>query len=402
LQWARSISGASLQKAEAVTCDAAGNFYISGAFKSTVIFGNDTLVSSANDLFISRVNAANGNITLTHRIGCKYNSIINDIHTDPAGNLYLTGSFADTLNFGLTDLATFGGSDIFLAKFSMNGMVWARHFGSMQGDVGYGIRYAGDGILYATGTCQDTSRFGTFTISATGSIVMQADTAGNVKWVKNFGQGGVTPTHLCTKDGRRNFVYGAYSGNVAIGTDTFASINGHNLFLSVLDSSGTVTKTYSFSDTVLSHTIKTGGLAMDAAGNAYFGGWFNYTTRFGSTVITAGSGADATSKIFVGRLGNDVLPGIYSADEPLRKNLRLFPNPCNGTFYINADVADYSDVMLVNTLGATVHKAQIMRTSLGKELVCVNAELPAGLYHVILGNHGERIDAGRIVMGEQK
>jgi len=56
-------------------------------------------------------------------------STLTKVAVDQAGNVYLSGSFQGTANFGATNLSSAGGTDAFLAKYSSNGQfLWVRQF----------------------------------------------------------------------------------------------------------------------------------------------------------------------------------------------------------------------------------------------------------------------------------
>ena len=57
--------------------------------------------------------------------------------TDPSGNVYITGYFSGSVNFGGAPL-TSSGNDIFLATYASTGKHrWSKGFGCTSSDYGY-------------------------------------------------------------------------------------------------------------------------------------------------------------------------------------------------------------------------------------------------------------------------
>src|SRR4051812_34303619 len=62
------------------------------------------------------------------------------IAADAAGNVYLTGEFGETADFGEFTLTSRGGLDFFLAKYDATGKcLWVRQGGGAKTDRGYAV-----------------------------------------------------------------------------------------------------------------------------------------------------------------------------------------------------------------------------------------------------------------------
>ena len=74
------------------------------------------------------------------------NNISNAIKVGPDQNLYVTGQFSSTADFGGTKLTSTGGLDSFVARYSPSGALqWVAQAGSPQDDAGQGIDLDADG-----------------------------------------------------------------------------------------------------------------------------------------------------------------------------------------------------------------------------------------------------------------
>ena len=140
-EWVRAAGGTSSDQAYAVAVDANTNIYVTGSFAGTAYFGgtNLTTISSA-DIFVAKFDSA-GIPVWVRQGGASDFSAGKSIAVDPSGNVYVTGSFRGTVNFGGGSLTSVNSSsDVFIVKYSSSGaLVWAKRGGAEGGDIGYGI-----------------------------------------------------------------------------------------------------------------------------------------------------------------------------------------------------------------------------------------------------------------------
>ncbi len=97
--------------------------------------------------------------------GTDYDSVASRAVMDTAGNTYVGGVFTGTADFDFgantATLASAGGEDAYVAKYSANGdLLWARRFGGSEGDATSSIRLdPTTGALYATGSFRNAADF---------------------------------------------------------------------------------------------------------------------------------------------------------------------------------------------------------------------------------------------------
>ncbi len=169
--WTRRMGGSAADGSYGITADPTGNVYVTGYFPTEVNFGADfgavdsKTAAGMSDIFITRVNANSG-YGWTRRMGGNSSDVGNWITTDSSGNVYVTGKFSDSVNFGadfgVTDTKTSAGSDdIFIAKINADGGYgWTRRMGGASGDVGFSITASPAGDFFITGYCNGTVNFG--------------------------------------------------------------------------------------------------------------------------------------------------------------------------------------------------------------------------------------------------
>ena len=117
-----------------------------------------------------------------------------NIVVDSVGNTYITGGFRDTGNFGVTNITSEGGLDIYVAKLDPTGAFeWVRTYGSTSTDRGLDIDIDSSSNVYITGYFQGTVNFGNGDVTAAGGsdiFVLKLDSSGAFQWVYTAGGSG--------------------------------------------------------------------------------------------------------------------------------------------------------------------------------------------------------------------
>ena len=123
----------------------------------------------------------------------------NSIKTDSKGNVYTTGSFADTVDFdpgaGVYNLVSAGANDIFISKLDAYGnFVWAKSMGGISNEGGQSIAVDTLGGVYITGSFENTADFdpgpGVFNMISQNYediFISKLDSNGNFVWAKRIG-----------------------------------------------------------------------------------------------------------------------------------------------------------------------------------------------------------------------
>jgi hypothetical protein len=89
---------------------------------------------------------------------------------DDAGNVIATGTFNISADFGGGTLTSAGFTDIFLASYDATGShLWSRCYGGATYDYGQGVCTGGPGELWLTGSFQQTVDFGGGPLTSAGS-----------------------------------------------------------------------------------------------------------------------------------------------------------------------------------------------------------------------------------------
>jgi len=300
--WAKQIAGTSAEQIiRNITLDNLGNIYLFGLINGPADFdpgpGTNILTpSSYYATFILKLDTA-GNFIWVKKIEADNYYNANDIETDIAGNIYLTGAAPESdvdLDPGLDSFFLDSNSSSYILKLNSSGnFIWALSFSSST-DAYATIKAITikDGNIYATGQYNDTVDFdpgpGIFNMNSSyptteDVFITKFDTAGNFIWAKNFGGTRAENANDIAVDANDNiYITGRFEGTADFDPDPAVSYNLtsggaqiFDLFVLKLDASGNFLWA--------KDTNKSGqgnAIALDTANNVYVTGKFVSTTDF--------------------------------------------------------------------------------------------------------------------------
>ena len=324
--WARTFGGSDYDKSYSIAVDANGNVFVTGEFGGTVDFdpGNGTDNHTSNgalDIFVQKMDA-NGNFQWAKTFGgSSYNPDVgNSIAVDANGNVYVTGWFGDgsTVDFdpgnGTDNHTSNGGADIFVEKLDANGnFQWAKTFGDVNYDRGYGITVDNSGNVYAIGSFLGTIDFdpGTGTDSHTSVkfdiYIQKLDGNGNFQWAKTFGGSDDDYGQSIVIDASGNIYTAGYFGETAdfdpgSGTDNHTSNGNKDIFVQKLDANGGFQWAKTFGGPDLDNGLD---IDVDASGNVYTIGYFNNSVDFDPGSGTDNHSSNGGYDVFIQKLDAD-------------------------------------------------------------------------------------------------
>lgn len=192
---ATSVSGN--ESARAVAIDSSDNLYITGSFSGTMNFGDGNNVTGtySHDLFIVKLNS-DGQFQNIYLSSISTAQKAKGIAVDSSGNIYATGNFNGTVNFGGGLLTPRSSQDIYLLKLDSNfTFQWVKTFSdsNQQSDpaMGTAIAIDEDGNVYSGGGIGDTIRIGDLSLDGANNraYILKHDSSGNLLWSKTFGGG---------------------------------------------------------------------------------------------------------------------------------------------------------------------------------------------------------------------
>lgn len=219
----------------------------------------------------------------------------NDIAVDHLGNIFITGSFSDTIFFGSDTLINIGGWDIFIAKFDpLGNAVWARKAGhnNMDFNEAYDIVIDDNNNCYVSGRYRDTIHFDTITAiagsnSSWNGFIAKYDNNGSIQWVENLTSSNYILIRDLEVNNNKLLVTGYFYGSATI--DGY-SINSstEDFYFAEFDTSGNATIVVQNN----SPSSEAGrAIAVDGFGNINIAGNFSDTAFiFNDTLIATSNG----------------------------------------------------------------------------------------------------------------
>ncbi len=239
--------GAQDDEAYGISIDGAGNSVVVGKFFGSATIGSTTVTSAGgSDIVVAKFNSVCQGVT-AGRAGGPGDDIGLGVAADHSGNIYVTGTFADSVAFGDSLLVSAGATDAFVAKFDGGGGVrWGVRGGGSGIDAGYGILVDPAGNIYATGIYCDTASFSGVMVEdriGTGDMfVARYSALGELQWIRTAGGPGADEGRALALDGGNELrVAGGYQAELRIGSfDLFAS-GGTDIFLGKLGADPSIT-----------------------------------------------------------------------------------------------------------------------------------------------------------------
>jgi hypothetical protein len=319
-EWAKQMGGTDIDIGNSITTDVSGNVYTIGEFYNTADFdpgvGVYNLTSAGSyDIFVSKLDAS-GNFVWAKSIGGVGVDVGWSVATDASGNLYVIGSFGDTVDFdpgaGVYNLTSAGSYDIFVSKLDASGnFVWAKSMGGTGWDEGRSIFTDSSSNVYTTGFYEGTADFdpgvGVYNLTSAGSsdiFISKLDASGNFVWVKSIGGTDGDGGYSITTDVSGNiYTTGFYEGTAdfdpGVGVYNLTSAGSSDIFISKLDASGNFVwaKRMGGISSELGRSI-----TSDISGNIYTTGSFEGTADFDPGVGVYNLTSAGSSDIFISKL----------------------------------------------------------------------------------------------------
>ena len=292
--FAVTFGGTNNNQGESIAVDSSGNIYITGYFYETVDFGGGNVTSAGStDIFVLKLNSS-GTFQWVNTYGGTSFDFGRGIAVDSSGNIYITGYFYETVDFGGGNLTSAGGADIFVLKLNSSATFqWVSTFGSTSIDVGEDITVDSSGNPYITGYFEGTVDFGAGNVTSAGAadiFILKLNSSGAFQWVNIFGGTSTDVGQGIAVDSSGNsYITGSFQGTVDFGSGDITPSGFDDIFVLKVNPSGTFQWVSTFGGT--SNDVGE-DIAVDSSGNSYITGSFQGTVDFGGGNVTSAGGAD--------------------------------------------------------------------------------------------------------------
>lgn len=304
LGWLVTSGDAKSQMVHDLALDADGNTVLVGQFDGTIAFGTTTLTSAGlGDAFVAKLDPT-GKPLWAFRYGdAAETQAAQAVALDAQGNVFVTGYFRNTIEFGASVLTSAGGADVFVAKLSGNSgtTLWATRFGNVSDDqLGLALTVDAVGNPFVAGTFAGTLTF-TQNITSAGlqdGFVARLDGAtGTPAWGTRFGGTDYDVARGVALDESGGvIVVGDFLGAFSIGASNLASAGATDVLVARFDANTgnpIVAKRFGGAGHDSARSV-----AIAAGAGPVLTGEFEEAIDFGGAALTSAGGTD----VFVAEL----------------------------------------------------------------------------------------------------
>ena len=316
LEWVKTYGDSSFDRGLDIAIDSSDNIYVTGYFIDTINFGGGNVTvtdpsSGGSDLFVLKLNSS-GEFQWVYTVGGSNNDNGKGIDVDSSGNVYISGIFKDTVNFGGGDITSYGNFDIFVLKLNSSGVFqWVYHAGGTGNDQAYPISVDTNGNVLVAGYFFDTANFTPASCTSRGSadiFVLKLTASGLLNFIRCFGSSSVDYPWGVDFDSAGNaYITGGFSNTINFDCGNTTSSGSQDIFVMKLNSSGNCQWVYTVGDSDMDFGW---ALETDSSNNSYITGYFQDTVNFGGGNITSAGNRD----VFVLKLNSSgVFQWVYTA-----------------------------------------------------------------------------------------
>jgi hypothetical protein len=227
---------------------------------------------------------------------------------DSKNNLYVIGSFFNTLKSDTKKIESLGNQDLFIAKFDQSGIIEGLyHAGGRGSDMATCLCIIPGDELIVGGTISDAAAFGKLKISDSGKQLFTAklDSKGAFVWVSTLRVDKDASLYLSGVDNNgKIFVGGTFTGTLSNGDKEVTSNGRKDVFLARLNQNGSIEELFSF-----------GGegddiprsMAIESSGNILMAGTYNKSFELGDRKFIIGP-AGIKTNAFITKFDSNFKP----------------------------------------------------------------------------------------------
>ena len=248
-QWVYNVLSSGNDDANSITTDPSGNTYTTGYFYNTADFGGGDVTSNGyNDIFVVKLDS-DGNFQWVYTAGGTGVDELHAIAIDSSDNVLTTGYLSSTVNYGGgVRISATTVTALVLKLDSFGSLVWVNAYGGQGAQEGLGIAVDSSDNIFTTGYFYNTVDFGDGDVTSTGNediYILKLNSSGSFQWIKTYGSTAASTsyydvTHDITVDTDGSvYTVGATGENTDFGTGNIVG-SSFDSFVLKLTSSGSI------------------------------------------------------------------------------------------------------------------------------------------------------------------
>lgn len=227
--WAKQNTKGGVYEYTCLSVDNQGNSYIGGDFIDTLTIDNFCITSAmTSNGFVVKYNSS-GIAQWVYNINGSQAEWVSALSADNSGNVYAVGFYDKPLTVGSTTLPINGPwwNDAFIIKFNSSGTpLWAKQIGGNEKDFAEGVKADNDGNIFISGSFGTSANFGNITLSNSGykePFIAKYDSLGNCQWAIQTGGNGAGEG-IALDNAHNIFVTGSFGAMMNFGENPLNGI----------------------------------------------------------------------------------------------------------------------------------------------------------------------------------
>jgi hypothetical protein len=320
--WVMHPTGTNNDYGWSLATDDAGNCYMAGSFSGNITIGALPVFTSTSALNILVIKIDPSGTPLWAKRSTSTGTACHGygIALDKLNNVYVTGFFTNTITFGSFSATSLGSRDVFITKYNNSGTEqWLRSAGGSSDDYGLGICTDNANNVYATGYFRNSMNFGSGVITAAAFaddiFLVKFNSAGTALWSQRAGASSNDRGYAISCDQFNNvYLTGYYFGAATFSTITAATASINAVFVAKYNSAGTIQ--------MVKEAFATGGteafgIYCDKKGSIFVSGFLKGTVTFGPLSSSSGGVCDLFASRFSMTSANDTLMNLPAGNYTL-------------------------------------------------------------------------------------